>query len=89
VSTPAYVGWCGTWRWKNAAATQQQRSNHWRQFSRTTGKSLNFYTQASELTALRAEIGFVKAVSQDALQRTLKDPSTAFGRFFKGLGGYP
>ena len=67
----------------------QQRRNHWRQFRRTTGKPLNFYTQASELTALRAEVDFVKAVSQDALQRRLKDLDTAFGRFFKGQGGYP
>lgn len=67
----------------------EQRSNHWRQFRRATGKTLSFYTQSRELTALRAEIGFVKEVSQDALQRTLKALDAAFGRFFKGHGGYP
>ena len=69
--------------------TLEQRSSDWRQFRRATGKSLNFYTQASELTDLGAEIGFVKAFSQEALQRRLKDLGTAFGQFFKGLGGYP
>ena len=43
--------------------TLEQRSSDWRQFRRATGKSLNFYTQASELTDLGAEIGFVKAFS--------------------------
>lgn len=31
----------------------------------------------------------MKAVAQDAVQRTLKDLDTAFGRFFKGQAGYP
>ncbi len=40
----------------------EQRRNHWRQFRRGTSKSPNFNAQASDLTSLRTEVGFVKAV---------------------------
>jgi len=67
----------------------EQRMNHWRQYRRATGNNLNFVAQSRELTALRAEFDFVRAVSQTAEQRAIKDLDTAFQRFFKGLGGYP
>lgn len=66
-----------------------QRMNHWRQFQRSTGNNLNYVTQARELTAWRKESDFMRAVSQESQQRTLKDLDSAFQRFFKGRGGFP
>jgi len=66
-----------------------QRINHWRQYQRATGDNLNYVTQARQLKDLRAEFDFIRAVSQTAQQRTMKDLDTAFRRFFKGQGGFP
>ena len=66
-----------------------QRINHWRQYQRATGDNLNFVTQSRQLKDLRAEFDFIRAVSQTAQQRTMKDLQTAFERFFKGQGGFP
>lgn len=67
----------------------EQRMNHWRQYQRATGDNLNFVTQSRQLKDLRAEFDFMRAVSQSAQQRVMKDLDTAFQRFFKGLAGYP
>lgn len=67
----------------------EQRRNHWRNYQGRTGNNLNFVTQGRELTALRAECDFIRAVSQTAQQRVLKDLDTAFQRAWKGQGGYP
>lgn len=66
-----------------------QRANHWRQYQRVTGNNLNYVAQSRELTAWRREVDFVRAVSQESQQRTLKALDTAFQRFFKGQGGFP
>jgi putative transposase len=66
-----------------------QRLNHWRNFQATTGDNLNYVTQARELTKLRAEVDFVRAVHVSPQQRTLKALDEAFRRAWKGLGGYP
>src|SRR5699024_9926502 len=62
---------------------------HWRQFQRATGNNLNYVTQARELTALRREVEFVRAVHVTPQQRTLKALDDTFRRLFKGLGGFP
>lgn len=67
----------------------EQRINHWRNYQARTGDNLNFVTQSRELTKLRAEVDFIRAVSQTAQQRVLKDLDDAFHRAWKGLGGYP
>ena len=67
----------------------EQRINHWRQYQRATGNNLNYVTQARQLKDLRAEFDFIKAVSQESQQRTMKNLDTAFVRFFKGQGGFP
>lgn len=67
----------------------EQRRDHWRQFQRCTGDNLNHVTQARQLTALRAEFDFIRAVSQDAQGRVLADLDSAFKAFFKGISGYP
>lgn len=67
----------------------EQRRNHWRQYQAFTGDNLNYVTQARELTALRAEIEFVRDVCQTPQQRTLKALDEAYRRAWKGQGGYP
>lgn len=67
----------------------EQRFNHWRNFQARTGNNLNYAMQARELTKLRAEVDFVRAVHVSPQQRTLKALDQAFQRAWKGLGGYP
>ena len=67
----------------------EQRRNHWRQFQRVTGNNLNYVTQARQLTALRAEYDFVRAVHVTPPQRALKALDEAYRRAWKGLCGYP
>ena len=67
----------------------EQRREHWRNYQARTGDNLNYVTQARELTALRRETDFIRAVSQTCQQYTLKALDNAYSRFFKGIGGYP
>ena len=67
----------------------EQRRDHWRRFQAMTGNNLNYVTQARELTVLRAELDFVRAVHVTPQQRTLKALDQAYRRAWKGLGGYP
>ena len=70
-------------------AALEQRSHFYRQFKKTTGKQLNYVSQAKELTALRAEIDWCASGPQAAQQQVLRDLEGAFTRFFKGINGYP
>lgn len=67
----------------------EQRCEHWRNYQARTGDNLNYVTQARELTLLRRETDFIRAVSQTCQQYALKALDDAYRRFFKGLGGYP
>lgn len=67
----------------------EQRRDHWRRYQATTGNNLNYVTQARELTLLRAEVDFVRAVHVTPLQRALKALDEAYRRAWQGLGGYP
>ncbi|WP_010516969.1 RNA-guided endonuclease InsQ/TnpB family protein [Komagataeibacter oboediens] len=67
----------------------EQRRAHWRNYQARTGNNLNYVAQSRELTALRREVDFVRAVSQTSQQYALKALDDAYRRFFKGLGGYP
>jgi putative transposase len=67
----------------------EQRRNHWRQYQAFTGNNLNYVTQAREITLLRGEYDFVRAVHVTPVQRTLKDLDEAYRRAWKGQGGYP
>lgn len=67
----------------------EQRRDHWRNYQSRTGNNLNYVSQARELTALRAEFDFIRAVSQTSQQYALKALDTAYQRAFKGLGGFP
>jgi putative transposase len=67
----------------------EQRRDHARRYRDRTGERLDYVAQARELTALRAEVDFVRAVSVTAQQRALKALDGAFGKFFAGKAGYP
>jgi putative transposase len=67
----------------------EQRRTHWRNYQARTGNNLNYVTQSRELTALRAEVDFIREGSQTAQQYTLKALDDAYRRAFKGLGGFP
>lgn len=67
----------------------EQRTHHWRNFQARTGNNLNYVMQARELTALRAEFDFIKAVPQASQQFALKALDDAFRKFFKGTAGFP
>lgn len=67
----------------------EQRRDHWRRYQARTGNNLNYVTQARELTALRAEVDFVRAVHVTPLQRTLKSLDEAYRRAWEAKGGYP
>ena len=67
----------------------EQRRDHWRNYQARTGNNLNFVAQCRELTALRREVDFIRAVCQTCQQYALKSLDYAYRRFFKGLGGYP
>lgn len=67
----------------------EQRQNYWRRYQAVTGDNLNYVTQARELTKLRAEVDFVRAVPITPLQRALKSLDDTYRRAWKGLGGFP
>ena len=67
----------------------EQRRDFWRPYQRQTGQHLNYVAQARELTVLRAEFGWIGAVSQTCQQQALRDLDKAFGNFFKGIARYP
>ena len=70
-------------------AALYQRETFWRQFKRETGKNIGYVAQARELTALRAEVDWISAVTQTCQQQALKDLDKAFGNFFAGRAKYP
>lgn len=67
----------------------EQRSTFYRQFERQTGSKLNYFPQARELTALRAEFDWIAAVPSACEQNALRDLDRAFGNFFAGRARYP
>jgi len=62
----------------------EQRRDHWR-----PGRRINYLTQAAELTKLRVEVDWIKAVPACALQQALRDLDRAFVNFFEGRAAYP
>ena len=67
----------------------EQRRDWWRQYQARTGNNLNYVTQSRQLTDLRSEFDFIRAVSQTAQQCVLKDLETVFRNFFADRGGFP
>jgi putative transposase len=78
-----FAQWSGACRYVYNIGWEQRR-NWWR-----PGRKFNYYQQASELTQLRAEVDWLRAVPVHALQNALKDVDTAFQNFFLGLCDFP
>jgi putative transposase len=53
------------------------------------GRKIRYLSQQSELTALRAEVDWLKAVPVHALQMAVRAVDTAYQKFFAGLCEYP
>src|SRR5215210_8584052 len=67
----------------------EQRRDWWRHYERETGKRLNYVAQARQLTDLRAEFDWIRAVSVSCQQQALRDLDRAFASFFAGRARYP
>lgn len=62
----------------------EQRRDWWR-----PGRTLNFASQCREVTALRAEVDWIKAVPVHTLQQALRDLDRAYQNFFSRRTAYP
>ncbi len=69
-------------------ALEQRRDWH-RHYQRQTGDKLNYIAQARELTALRADLEWVRAVYVSCQQQVLRDLDGACGAFFAERARYP
>jgi putative transposase len=78
----AFAQWAGACRFVYNIGLEQRRD-----YGRK--HRLTYSTQQSELTALRAEYDWLRAVPIHALQMSVRALDTAFQRFFTGLGGFP
>ena len=67
----------------------EQHRDWWRHFERETGQRLNYVAQARQLTDLRAEFDWIRAVYVSCQQQALRDLDRAFVNFFAGRARYP
>lgn len=67
----------------------EQRRDWWRQYRANTGKQINFAFQCRELTPLRAEFGWIAAVSRTCQEQALRDLDRIYEAFLSGRSGYP
>ena len=67
----------------------EQRRDWWRHYERETGQRLNYVAQARQLTDLRAEFDWIRAVYVSCQQQALRDLDKAFANFFAGRARYP
>jgi putative transposase len=66
-----------------------QRRDFWRQYRRTTGRSISFASQCRELTELRAQVPWIAAVNRVAQEQALQDLDGSFASFFSGRTRFP
>ena len=78
----AFTQWVGVCRTVYNLALDQRRM--WGQ-----QHQLSYNQQQSEITDLRADVDWIKAVPVHALQMTVRALDNAFQRFFTGLGEVP
>jgi putative transposase len=78
----AFAQWVGACRTVYNLALDQRRT--WGQQHR-----LSYNQQQGEITDLRADIDWIKAVPIHALQMSVRALDNAFQRFFAGLGEFP
>jgi putative transposase len=67
----------------------EQRQHWWRRYERETGQRLNYVAQARQLTDLRAEFDWIRAIYVSCQQQALRDLDRAFANFFAGRARYP
>jgi putative transposase len=67
----------------------EQRRDWWRHVERETGQRLSYVAQARQLTDLRAEFDWIRAVYVSCQQQALRDLDGAFASFFAGRARYP
>ncbi len=67
----------------------EQRRDWWRRHQTVTGGNISFAGQCRELTALRADVDWLKECPVHALQQALKDLDRAYQNFFAGRAAYP
>src|SRR5215208_8109579 len=67
----------------------EQRQHWWQRYERETGQRLNYVAQARQLTDLRAEFDWLRAVYVSCQQQALRDLDRAFANFFAGRARYP
>lgn len=79
----AFAQWAGACRYIYNLALEQRRDWH------RPGRRFSYNQQQGEITQLRAEVDWIKAVPIHALQMAVRAVDNAFQRFFSGLGGYP
>jgi putative transposase len=78
----AFAQWAGACRFVYNLALEQRRD--WGRKAK-----LSYNQQQRELTPLRAEVDWLKAVPVHALQMAVRSLDNAFQRFFSGLGSFP
>lgn len=79
----SFAQWVGACRYVYNLALEQRRE-FWR-----PGRSITYLSQQADITALRAEVDWLRAVPVHALQMAVRAVDTAYQRFFSGLGEYP
>src|SRR5215211_1001055 len=67
----------------------EQRRDWWRHYEREVGSKLTYVAQARQLTDLRAEFDWIRAVYVSCQQQALRDLDRAFANFFTGRARYP
>ena len=78
----AFAQWAGACRFVYNLALEQRRD--WGRKA-----NLSYNQQQRELTPLRAEVDWLRAVPVHALQMAVRSLDNAFQRFFSGLSGFP
>lgn len=83
VQSVAFGQWVGACRAVYNLALEQ-RSTYWR-----PDRAFSYNGQQAEITHLRAEVEWMRAVPVHALQMAVRSLDGAYQRFFAGLAGYP
>jgi putative transposase len=66
----------------------EQRQREWTGY-RDCGMRLDYFQQSKELTQLRAEVDWIRAVPRWCEEQALRDLDAAYAAFFAGRGRYP
>lgn len=79
----AFTQWAGACRFVYNLALEQRRDWH------RPGRHFSYNQQQSEITSLRAEVDWIRAVPVHALQMAIRALDAAFQRFSSGLSAFP